>query len=104
MTRSGKRSYPVIVAGCGCRRLIRASTRPWARGRCARTVRSRAALRLPSTSATCVTSGDDSPYAELEGADRAAFRMLAVDPAAQGAGAGRALIEACIGVTRAEGK
>jgi ribosomal protein S18 acetylase RimI-like enzyme len=49
-------------------------------------------------------SGDDSPYAEFEGADRAAFRMLAVDPAAQGAGAGRALIEACIGVARAEGK
>ena len=42
--------------------------------------------------------------AEFEGADRAAFRMLAVDPEAQGAGAGRALIEACIGVARAEGK
>lgn len=49
-------------------------------------------------------AGDESPYAEFEGADRAAFRMLAVDPGAQGAGTGRALIEACIQMARADGK
>jgi len=35
-------------------------------------------------------------YAELSGPGEAEFRMLAVDPAAQGRGAGTALVRACI--------
>lgn len=42
-----------------------------------------------------------SPYAELSGPGEAEFRMLAVDPAAQGRGAGVTLVEAC--VSRAAG-
>ncbi|SCL19000.1 Ribosomal protein S18 acetylase RimI [Micromonospora nigra] len=42
-----------------------------------------------------------SPYAELSGPGEAEFRMLAVDPSAQGRGAGAALVEAC--VSRAAG-
>jgi ribosomal protein S18 acetylase RimI-like enzyme len=45
-----------------------------------------------------------SPMAEHDGPDDASFRMLAVDPAAQGAGAGSALIEACIGAARRDGR
>jgi ribosomal protein S18 acetylase RimI-like enzyme len=41
-----------------------------------------------------VTPG--SPYAELSRAGEAEFRMLAVDPAAQGRGAGEALVRACV--------
>ncbi|MFG3418480.1 GNAT family N-acetyltransferase [Micromonospora sp. NPDC049460] len=37
-----------------------------------------------------------SRYAELSGAGEAEFRMLAVDPAAQGRGVGAALVEACV--------
>ncbi|MCW3814867.1 GNAT family N-acetyltransferase [Micromonospora sp. DR5-3] len=37
-----------------------------------------------------------SPYAELSGPGEAEFRMLAVDPAAQGRGAGVALVRACV--------
>jgi ribosomal protein S18 acetylase RimI-like enzyme len=37
-----------------------------------------------------------SRYAELAGPDEAEFRMLAVDPAAQGTGVGEALVRACI--------
>lgn len=37
-----------------------------------------------------------SPYAELCGPTEAEFRMLAVDPAAQGSGAGAALVRACL--------
>ncbi|MFI9643661.1 GNAT family N-acetyltransferase [Micromonospora sp. NPDC051925] len=37
-----------------------------------------------------------SPYAELSGPGEAEFRMLAVDPAAQGRGAGAALVRACL--------
>ncbi|MEH1100209.1 GNAT family N-acetyltransferase [Micromonospora sp. CPCC 205561] len=35
-------------------------------------------------------------YAELSGPGEAEFRMLAVDPAAQGRGVGAALVEACV--------
>ncbi len=35
-------------------------------------------------------------YAELSGPGEAEFRMLAVDPAAQGRGAGEALVQACV--------
>ncbi|HEV7713620.1 MAG TPA: GNAT family N-acetyltransferase [Asanoa sp.] len=35
-------------------------------------------------------------YAELSGPGEAEFRMLAVDPAAQGRGAGAALVRACV--------
>lgn len=37
-----------------------------------------------------------TPYAELSGPGEAEFRMLAVDPAAQGRGAGAALVHACV--------
>jgi ribosomal protein S18 acetylase RimI-like enzyme len=37
-----------------------------------------------------------TPYAELSGPGEAEFRMLAVDPAAQGRGAGAALARACL--------
>ncbi|WBC17814.1 GNAT family N-acetyltransferase [Micromonospora sp. WMMA1998] len=37
-----------------------------------------------------------TPYAELAGPGEAEFRMLAVDPAAQGRGAGAALARACV--------
>ncbi|MFC0031340.1 GNAT family N-acetyltransferase [Micromonospora chaiyaphumensis] len=37
-----------------------------------------------------------TPYAELAGPGEAEFRMLAVDPAAQGRGAGAALVGACV--------
>ncbi|MBY8873500.1 GNAT family N-acetyltransferase [Micromonospora sp. PLK6-60] len=37
-----------------------------------------------------------TPYAELSGPGEAEFRMLAVDPAAQGRGAGVALARACL--------
>jgi ribosomal protein S18 acetylase RimI-like enzyme len=37
-----------------------------------------------------------TPYAELCGPGEAEFRMLAVDPAAQGRGAGGALVRACL--------
>ncbi|WP_431974148.1 GNAT family N-acetyltransferase [Micromonospora haikouensis] len=37
-----------------------------------------------------------TPYAELSGPGEAEFRMLAVDPAAQGRGVGAALVEACL--------
>ncbi|QLQ37649.1 GNAT family N-acetyltransferase [Micromonospora robiginosa] len=45
-------------------------------------------------SVTFVLSG--TPYAELAGPGEAEFRMLAVDPAAQGRGAGAALARACV--------
>ncbi|MCW3839436.1 GNAT family N-acetyltransferase [Micromonospora yasonensis] len=37
-----------------------------------------------------------TPYAELSGPGEAEFRMLAVDPAAQGRGAGAVLVQACV--------
>ncbi|MEV0428331.1 GNAT family N-acetyltransferase [Micromonospora sp. NPDC050495] len=37
-----------------------------------------------------------TPYAELSGPGEAEFRMLAVDPAAQGRGAGSVLVRACV--------
>ncbi|GII21054.1 GNAT family N-acetyltransferase [Planosporangium mesophilum] len=37
-----------------------------------------------------------SRYAELAGPDEAEFRMLAVDPAAQGLGVGRLLVDECL--------
>ncbi|HEX6492806.1 MAG TPA: GNAT family N-acetyltransferase [Candidatus Dormibacteraeota bacterium] len=44
-----------------------------------------------------------SPLAEHLEPGMAGMRMLAVDPAAQGAGAGRALVEGCIEVCRSRG-
>ncbi|HEY0698547.1 MAG TPA: GNAT family N-acetyltransferase, partial [Micromonospora sp.] len=44
-----------------------------------------------------------SPYAELSRAGEAEFRMLAVDPAVQGAGVGEALVRACLARAREAG-
>jgi ribosomal protein S18 acetylase RimI-like enzyme len=48
-----------------------------------------------------VTEG--GPYAELSRPGEAEFRMLAVDPAAQGRGVGRVLVRACVERARAAG-
>ena len=48
--------------------------------------------------------GAASPLAEMLGPDEAGVRMLAVDPAYQGGGAGRALLAACVERARAAGK
>jgi ribosomal protein S18 acetylase RimI-like enzyme len=48
--------------------------------------------------------GPDNPMSELERDREAGIRMLAVDPAAQGLGVGRALTVACVERARAEGR
>jgi ribosomal protein S18 acetylase RimI-like enzyme len=48
--------------------------------------------------------GPGTPYSESEFEGEAAFRMLAVDPAAQGRGVGRALVLACVDRARADGR
>lgn len=54
----------------------------------------------------CVTfaADADNPWAEHDDPDAACFRMLAVDPAAQRRGAGRALAEWCVRRARERGK
>jgi ribosomal protein S18 acetylase RimI-like enzyme len=47
---------------------------------------------------------DGGPWRELAADNEGEFRMLAVDPAAQGRGAGAALVRACIEETRAAGR
>jgi GNAT superfamily N-acetyltransferase len=56
--------------------------------------------------AGCVTYVPDATnaFAEFEGDDAAGFRMLGVDPACQGRGAGRALVAWCIDRARADGR
>jgi GNAT superfamily N-acetyltransferase len=49
-------------------------------------------------------SGPDDPYSEGLRADEAGIRMLAVDPAHQGRGVGRALTEWCLARARADGR
>jgi ribosomal protein S18 acetylase RimI-like enzyme len=48
--------------------------------------------------------GRDNPMSELERDGEAGIRMLAVDPAAQGLGVGRALTVACLDRAREEGR
>ena len=48
--------------------------------------------------------GPDNPMSELERDGEAGIRMLAVDPAAQGLGVGRALTVACLDRAREEGR
>jgi len=48
--------------------------------------------------------GPESPWAELLAPGEAAVRMLAVDPATRGKGAGTALAAACVARARAEGR
>src|SRR4051812_47156624 len=47
---------------------------------------------------------DESPWREISGPGEGEFRMLAVDPAAQGRGIGRALVEASVDVICAAGR
>jgi ribosomal protein S18 acetylase RimI-like enzyme len=49
-------------------------------------------------------SGPDDPYSEELRQGEAGIRMLAVDPACQGRGIGRALTEACLESARAAGR
>lgn len=48
--------------------------------------------------------GPGTPWSERERDDEAGFRMLAVDPAAQGRGAGRRLVLACMERARRDGR
>ena len=47
---------------------------------------------------------DDGPLREVSAPDEGEFRMLAVDPSAQGRGAGEALVCACIDTVRGAGR
>ena len=47
---------------------------------------------------------DDGPLREVSAPDEGEFRMLAVDPSAQGRGAGEALVWACIDTVRGAGR
>jgi ribosomal protein S18 acetylase RimI-like enzyme len=46
----------------------------------------------------------ESPWREISGPDEGEFRMLAVDPSAQGRGVGAALVRACVEETRSSGR
>ncbi len=48
--------------------------------------------------------GPGTPYSESEAPDEAGIRMLAVDPALQGRGIGRRLVEACLERAKAAGR
>ena len=74
------------------------------RGR-AQTARVLAAVEDGAPPVGCVTLIlDGGPWRELANNDEGEFRMLAVDPAAQGRGAGAALVRACIEEARAAGR
>ena len=47
---------------------------------------------------------DGGPWGEVAAPDEGEFRMLAVDPAAQGRGAGEALVRACVDESRRAGR
>jgi ribosomal protein S18 acetylase RimI-like enzyme len=65
-----------------------------------------AAMEDDGTPLGCVTyvGSTASPMAELVQDGEAAFRMLGVDPDAQGRGAGRLLVETCVDRARADGR
>ena len=74
------------------------------RGR-AQTARVLAAVEDGAPPVGCVTLIlDGGPWRELAYNDEGEFRMLAVDPAAQGRGAGAALVRACIEEARTAGR
>jgi ribosomal protein S18 acetylase RimI-like enzyme len=54
--------------------------------------------------AVTYVSDRDNAYAEFDDIDAAGIRMLAVDPAAQGAGIGAALVDACVARAIAAGR
>jgi ribosomal protein S18 acetylase RimI-like enzyme len=71
----------------------------------AQTARVLAAVEDGCAPLGCVTLIlDGGPWRELAAGDEGEFRMLAVDPVAQGRGAGEALVRACIHETRAAGR
>jgi ribosomal protein S18 acetylase RimI-like enzyme len=47
---------------------------------------------------------EGGPWREISGPDEGEFRMLAVDPAAQGRGVGESLVRACIDAIRSAGR
>ena len=47
---------------------------------------------------------EDGPWREISGPDEGEFRMLAVDPAAQGRGVGQALVHASVDAIRSAGR
>lgn len=71
----------------------------------AQTARVLAAVENGAPPLGCVTLIlDGGPWRELAADDEGEFRMLAVDPPAQGRGAGEALVRACIEEARAAGR
>jgi len=54
--------------------------------------------------AVAYVPGPGTQMSEFDDEDAAGIRMLAVDPARQGRGAGRRLVDACVALARGQGK